>query len=277
MADYFTPICEKAFKSAIEKLPPRIRQNATLVLLEVFFRARRTEGDFEGHELKRGDFAFGEDKLAETCFLTREKIRRVFSHLTRKSVLTIQTTSLGSVGTVIDFDSYVIDHIPNNQPNNQQTTSKQPANNHILKDKREKINDKALTAAPVRTASAARDLDDDSSYEAECYAGWCEIIPAYEAGPAREYPAAYFERLKLAFGEELPVLILHRFIATKGTIDDLDQPDKWEAYMWAMCERNHQNANQENVNNGQHMGGNSRELTFEDIWPELAGGAKGDQ
>ena len=139
------------------------------------------------------------------------------------------------------------------------------ANDPIFKNSKELKEDKRSTPPPA-APPAARDLDDDTSYEAECYAGWCEIEPNADDA---DYPAAFFQSLVKPFGEQLPVLILHRFIATKGTIDDLEQPDKWTAYFWAMCERNHQNANQENVNNGQHMGTNSRELSFEDIWPEL--------
>ena len=131
----FSPINKKAFDDLIEKLPKKRRLNARSLLVEILFRTRRSKGWFDGIELERGQFAFGECNLAAKCYLSRQAIRTLTYWFKKVEFLTIKTTNRGSIGTIIEFNTYISDQRKNNQPTNQQPTNSQPTANHIPKDK----------------------------------------------------------------------------------------------------------------------------------------------
>ena len=54
-----------------------------------------------------------------------------------------------------------------------------------------------------------------------------------------DFPRDFFERLAATFGESLVVKTTYRFIATMGTVDTLDDPERWTGYLYSMCERAH--------------------------------------
>ncbi len=263
---YFTPISNAAFSGVIDRLPKRHKHTGALLIAVILFRSNRQEGWFNGEHLERGQFPFGWDELSRSCHLSVQQTRTLISHLEKVEFLTSKSTNAGSIGTVINFDGYVIDGNETNKQINRQLTDDQQTTNNAVKDKSKKIN----VPPPARARANTPDLDDDSSYEAECYAAYCEIAPGEDA----DYPPQFFAGLKRQFGDELPILVLHRFIHTIGTRHDLDAPDNWRSYIWAMCQRHHTQGDQPNAATNGHtsqwMGGSTNRNdsipTFEDIF-----------
>ena len=133
--NWFTPINENAFDDLIERLPERLRLNGRSLLTEILFRTRRAAGWFDGSELKRGQFVYGEEKLGAQCYLSRQQILTLMEWFKKVGFLTIKSTKSGSIGSLIEIDTYINDKPENNRPSNQQVTNSQPTGNHILKDK----------------------------------------------------------------------------------------------------------------------------------------------
>ena len=150
----FAPINEKAFNDLIEQLPNPLRLNARSLLIEILFRTRRNKGWYDGIELERGQFAFGEERLGAKCYLSRQETRTLMDWLKKVEFLTIETTKRGSIGTIIELDTYINDQKESNQPANQQPTNSQPTANHIPKDKG--IKDKEKTTYTPENLTAAQ-------------------------------------------------------------------------------------------------------------------------
>ena len=175
MKDFFTPINEKAFYEVIQRLPTKLRLNGRSLLLEILFRARRRTGWFNGIELQRGQFAYGQERLAKRCELTRQEVRTLMDKFKKVDFLTIETTKAGSIGTIIEFDTYIIDQAETNQQSNQQLTNSQPTANHVLKDKGIKDKRKAFPDNPLPDP-----IEEPWSYVEHCFVAFLELSSLQE-------------------------------------------------------------------------------------------------
>lgn len=135
----FTPINDQAFNELIEMLPRRHRLGGRSLLVEVLFRARRNQGWYAGIELERGQFAYGEEKLGAKCYLSYQETRTLIKWFEKVGFLTIHSTNLGSVGTIIEYNTYVKDRMEINGQTNGQLTDNQRTANDIPKDKGTKV------------------------------------------------------------------------------------------------------------------------------------------
>ena len=90
----------------MDSFPGRIRRNARSVWLEVLLRAQYLDGQYDGKPIRRGQFPFGQDELARTCGITRKELITVLNRFAKSSVLHIETNNLGSMATVMNFNTY---------------------------------------------------------------------------------------------------------------------------------------------------------------------------
>ena len=100
-----------------------------------------------GTEIKRGQLATGRKSLSDSTGISEQSLRTCITRLKSTSEITIVSTSLFSIITVCNYDSYQSNEIEINQPVNQQinfpSTSDQPAINHKQECKNDK-NDKKI-------------------------------------------------------------------------------------------------------------------------------------
>jgi len=82
--------------------------------------------------LQRGQYSSGRIELARQLKQSEQTIRTGLSRLVKLEILTIETTSHGSIYTVVNYSLYQASDINTNQPNNQPLTSEQPASNQPL-------------------------------------------------------------------------------------------------------------------------------------------------
>lgn len=220
----FTPINLGVVWDFVDRLPRRHQQAGTVLCIYLLGRARRTPGQFEGASLERGQVVYGGKELARCCRVSHQTLRTLISCFKKAHFLTIKSTSLGSIATIIDFDSYVNDKPKTNTETNTQLTSDQQATNNIPNGKglNGKRNDVPPTLPP--------DID-AGTYEDEMIATWEEIDP-----DDPEPPLKLFRDMRREFGADIPIRALHRFAATRGSLDSLERPDEYAGYLWSMCQ-----------------------------------------
>jgi hypothetical protein len=89
-----------------------------------------------------GQMITGRKKLAKELHMSERGIRTRLNHLKNYGNLTIKTTNRFSIINVINWNVYQQDESQNDQPNDQQATSKRPASDHkqeVKKVKKERI------------------------------------------------------------------------------------------------------------------------------------------
>ena len=163
----FTPLNEEAIRALIQRLPVHsaTRRNTWAAIHAILHRCRRQAGWAKGIYLERGQFLFGEDELAAASYLSRQELRTVLKNLKKVgknlvSFTTTVTTNQGSIGSVIDFDTYVPNQDFYNQQINRQSTNEQPATNHKPKDKGTKDKEKAVQE-PIKSMGSCSDKSPD--------------------------------------------------------------------------------------------------------------------
>ena len=85
---------------------------------------------FKEVKLNPGQFIFGRKTASDETGISQQTIRTCLKFLKKAGNLTIESTSLFSVITIVNWESYQFPEKPINQPINQQPTSSQPAANH---------------------------------------------------------------------------------------------------------------------------------------------------
>ncbi|MSR83014.1 MAG: hypothetical protein EXS58_08830 [Candidatus Latescibacteria bacterium] len=117
------------FRELLQKIPPRLRANAwafwDLALM-------RCNWEDEAGGLRRGQFYFGRQEMAEELGLTPQKFRTVLKRFCDLGELTIQANNHGSRGTVDQFNIYVEPHGGSGIGNGSKLTRQQPADNQQL-------------------------------------------------------------------------------------------------------------------------------------------------
>ena len=93
---------------------------------------------FQRVPLETGQFIYGRDKAAAELDMTVRQVRTCLDCLKDAGNVTIKTTSRFSIITVVNWDSYQDIKTENDQQNDQQTTSKRPANDHNMRIKEKK-------------------------------------------------------------------------------------------------------------------------------------------
>ena len=94
------------------------------LLMQVNWEAKTTVFNKRLITVERGQVVFGRKVWSERLQISEMKLRRYLDMLKAEGMINQQTTSRYSLITVLNYDEY--------QNNNQQTTSKQPANNQLV-------------------------------------------------------------------------------------------------------------------------------------------------
>jgi len=103
-------------------------------------------------KIGKGQFVFGRKIASVETGLSEQQIRTCLKHLEKSKNLTIHTTNRFSIISIINWDSYQDEECDINQPSKQQSTSNQPAINHIqtlintYKNKEDVINITSLSS-----------------------------------------------------------------------------------------------------------------------------------
>ena len=112
--------------------------------VHLLMRANHKDGEWMcGNQIvkiKRGQFASGRKQLSAEIGITENKLRAIIHHFKTNQQLHQQAFSKYSVFTVLNYDDYQ----DSNQKNNQQTTSKPPANHQQPTTNKNDKNDKEV-------------------------------------------------------------------------------------------------------------------------------------
>lgn len=116
--------------------------NTKAVFLHLLLTASWCDTTFMGHTILRGQCVFGRKEAAAALGISEQSVRTAIKHLKSTGEITIKSTSKFSIITIVKYSNYqdVIgeSNQQNNQPANQQSTSNQPATNHIKENKNNK-------------------------------------------------------------------------------------------------------------------------------------------
>ena len=122
----FIPLRRAPYRDFKRKFPGKIRAGAVAFWSEALVRANFEDGYHEGELLRRGQFLFGRDELGKNIGLTVSKVRTIVERLEGLGELTTKSTSRGTVGTIVHYETYVGRVDGFNQPNNQRIASASP-------------------------------------------------------------------------------------------------------------------------------------------------------
>ena len=100
--------------------------NTCRLFFHLLLTANWAEAQWRGITIHPGQLVTSQQKLAECTGLTRMQVRTAILNLKSTNCITISTTSKFSIITINNYMSIT----GRNQPDNQQITSKQPADNH---------------------------------------------------------------------------------------------------------------------------------------------------
>lgn len=141
--------------------------------------------------LNRGQYSSGRIELARTLKQSEQTVRTGLKKLEKLEIITIETTSHGSIYTIVNYDIYQAGDNEANQQNNHQLTSDQPAANHQLTSDQphnKNINTKHINTEEHKTKPAAE-------YSAAFLEAW-ELYPSRPGANKKEAFKAWSARLK---------------------------------------------------------------------------------
>ena len=93
--------------------------------------ANHKDGNFQGQEVKRGQFITGRNKISSITGISNQSIRTCLKRLESTNEITIKSTNKNSLITLLRYDLYQSEETTNQQPN-KQITNDQPATNQQL-------------------------------------------------------------------------------------------------------------------------------------------------
>ena len=113
------------------------------LFLHMLFLTNWKDKRWKGIEVKRGQFISGRKALSEITGLSEQQIRTAINKLKSTREITSEATKVGTLYTVINYNTYQIDLSKSsqdiNQGSNQASTSDQPSINHNRRTKELKI------------------------------------------------------------------------------------------------------------------------------------------
>ncbi len=122
--------------------------------------ANHTDGWHNGMECKRGQVFVGREMLAKRWKITERAVRTILSNLEKDEFMTSRTTNKGTVITICKYDSYQSIEEKNDQQNDQQPTSNQPADvQRPTSNKNERMGEgiiEANASSPKRSAAGPK-------------------------------------------------------------------------------------------------------------------------
>jgi hypothetical protein len=137
--DHCAVLNKNTIDALVRSLPKRIQLNAWVLVTDLLLSAHRTDGYLLRYPVARGQVVFGRT-LCEWLGISVQSHKTLFRHLRSAGFLTVETTAIGRVGTIIDFDTYSPPSEESDRQSNQQViphpTDDQPPDNRLLLFKR---------------------------------------------------------------------------------------------------------------------------------------------
>ena len=131
----------------MNQFPKRIKTTAWAFCDEGLMRANFEDGQRHGLTLKRGQFLFGREEMADLIGVKSGQIRTIVDRLIGFGVLTTKPTSSGTIATFCDFDSYNTPPGESNQQNPQRRAIVEPAKAHSEEQKSKRAGDDGMSSA----------------------------------------------------------------------------------------------------------------------------------
>lgn len=104
--------------------------NTKCLFIHCLLKANHREKKWNGITVERGQFITGRDKLAQELHMSVRQVRTALDKLKSTNEITIKSTNKYSVITVVNYSEYQDRATKSDQQNDQQATSKRPANDH---------------------------------------------------------------------------------------------------------------------------------------------------
>lgn len=96
------------------------------VFLELLLTANWKDGEYKGHQIKRGQTVIGRRALAKTLGISEQQVRTALKHLEDSGEITRKSTNRFTIATLCKFNDYQDIEIEGQPTDNQQATNKQP-------------------------------------------------------------------------------------------------------------------------------------------------------
>jgi len=103
--------------------------NMVKLFLYLLLKARHSDGNWKGVELKRGEILTGLDSLSLNLKISKQSLRTCLKRLEKTQEINTQVTNKYRVITICKYDSYQDNQQATNKPSNTQLTSNQQATN----------------------------------------------------------------------------------------------------------------------------------------------------
>lgn len=130
----------------------------------------RTGRGFQEVDLEPGQFIFGRHSAAKQLGLSPEVVRKRMAKLEKLRKTTTQTTSHYTIITLCNWATYASPDIESDQPNDHQTTTQRPPNDHKQEQEEQEEGRK-------KTARALRFDEIDMQLARHILAGCLTVVP----------------------------------------------------------------------------------------------------
>lgn len=107
--------------------------NTLALFLHLLIKANHKDGSWKGMDIKRGQLVTGRKVLSSETGLSEQQVRTSLKHLNSTQEIVLQPTNKNTLITLVNYNSYQEkeqSQPADPQPDNQQSTSNQPATNH---------------------------------------------------------------------------------------------------------------------------------------------------
>ena len=141
--------------------------NTFRVFFHLLLKANFKDGEFEHHDIKRGQLVTSRKHLSQELNISERSVRTALKHLQTTNEISIETTTKYSIITINSYEKYqsVTNSLTNDRPSDdQQTTNDRP------QYKKNKKNNNSITQysakAPKRNASySLEDFENKSLFK----------------------------------------------------------------------------------------------------------------
>lgn len=131
------------------------------VFIHLLLNANWQDGELEGEKIRAGECVFGRKKAAKELGLSERQVRTALDHL-RKSgeISTIKTTNRFSIIKIEKWTFYQGGETASDHQNDQASTSKRPASDHIQEEKESKKKKKYIYSPSFEAETVIEHLNE---------------------------------------------------------------------------------------------------------------------
>lgn len=136
-------------------------ENTFRVFFHLLLKANFKDGEFEKHDIKRGQLITGRKVLSKELNISERNVRTALEHLKSTNEITIKGTSKYSIITIKNYDKY--QSVTNTSTNNQPATNQQSTNNQPQYKKNKKVRMQEYNSADAQERNASYTFEDFES------------------------------------------------------------------------------------------------------------------